>query len=189
MLVQGHKNWQAGMIALFVSNWEKITTDAWVLQAVQGYRLELEREPRQQCTPITQVGVPSSSIISEEVEALREKGAIKPVNRAGDAFYSRIFVVPKKGGKFRPVVNLRPLNRFMIYSHFKMEGIQVVRDVLQRQDWLTRIDLKDAYLAVPICQEHRKYLRFIWANQAYEFQCLPFGLSTAPRAFTKILRQ
>lgn len=38
-------------------------------------------------------------------------------------------VVPKKGGKFRPVINLRPLNRF---QHFKMEGMHVVKDLLQK---------------------------------------------------------
>ena len=50
------------------------------------------------------------------------------------------------------------------------------------------IDLKDAYLSVPIFQEHRKYLRFIWEEMTYEFQCLPFGLSSAPRVFTKLMK-
>lgn len=35
--------------------------------------------------------------------------------------------------------------------------------------------------------DSRQYLRFIFEGRVMEFQCLPFGLSTAPRVFTKIL--
>ena len=69
-----------------------------------------------------------------------------------------------------------------------MEGAKVVRDLIRKDDWMVSIDLKDAYLSVPILQEHRKYLRFVWKGTTYEFQCLPFGLSSAPRVFTKLLK-
>ena len=61
-------------------------------------------------------------------------------------------------------------------------------DLLQEQDFLCRLDLKDAYLMVPICLYHRRFLRFRWEDQVYQFTCLPFGLSTAPRTFTKVLK-
>ena len=48
--------------------------------------------------------------------------------------------------------------------------------------------LKDAYFTVPIYEPHKKYLRFQFQNITYGLQCLPFGLSTAPRAFTKLLK-
>ena len=35
---------------------------------------------------------------------------------------------------------------------------------------------------------HRKYLRFIWRNQLFQFTCLPNGLSSAPRIFTKLMK-
>ena len=44
------------------------------------------------------------------------------------------------------------------------------------------------YYAIPIHPSHRKYLRFVYQSRVYEFQCLPFGLSSAPRAFTKTLK-
>ena len=49
------------------------------------------------------------------------------------------------------------------------------------------LDLKD--VSVPIFRPHCKYLRFIWRDQRYEFTCLPFGYSLAPRAFTKIFKR
>ncbi|XP_072757731.1 uncharacterized protein [Anoplolepis gracilipes] len=41
---------------------------------------------------------------------------------------------------------------------------------------------------IPIDEEFRKYLRFSFDNSLYEFNCLPFGLNTAPYVFTKIMK-
>lgn len=47
------------------------------------------------------------------------------------------------------------------------------------------LNLKDAYLHVPV--QFNKYLRFAVSNQHFQFVCLPFGLSTSPRTFSKVL--
>ena len=96
-------------------------------------------------------------------------------------FISPLFTVPKKGGGHRPVVNLKDLNQFVEYQHFKMEGVPMLKDLLRPNDFLTKIDLKDAYLTVPIWIHHQKFLRFIWRDTLWEFACLPFGLASAPR--------
>ena len=64
----------------------------------------------------------------------------------------------------------------------------MIRDLLREGDWMASIDLKDAYLSVTIWEDHRRYLRFTWQDNLYEFQSLPFGLSSAPRVFTKLLK-
>ena len=61
-------------------------------------------------------------------------------------------------------------------------------NVLRRDDFLGEMDLKDAYLTVPIHRQHRNFLKFTWKRKNYRFKSLPFGLATAPRVFTKILR-
>ena len=105
-------------------------------------------------------------------------------NQAGaNGFVSTIFLVPKKDGQFRPIINLKPLNRFMRKHHFKMEGMHVVRDLLQQGDWMARLDLKDAYFAV-ISQESLPLPEVeVASSHVYKFQCLPFGLTSAPRTF------
>ena len=52
---------------------------------------------------------------------------------------------------------------------------------------MMKIDLKDAYLTVPIVKHHRKFLRFSVARQELPIQTPPLGLGTAPRTFTKLL--
>ena len=87
------------------------------------------------------------SLIQEEVGKLIQKGAIAPVNPI--QFVSHIFVVPKKDGTHRPVINLKALNKFLKYQHFKMEGLQLIKDLLQKEDWMVTVDLKDTYLQQP----------------------------------------
>ncbi len=53
---------------------------------------------------------------------------------------------------------------------------------------MTTEDLKDAYFMIPIHTTQRKYLRFVVSETIYEFNCLPFGLSSAPWVFTKTLK-
>lgn len=50
------------------------------------------------------------------------------------------------------------------------------------------LDLKDAYFQIPIHPLHRPLLRFCHAGKVWQLTALPFGLSTAPRAFTKVMK-
>ena len=126
--------------------------------------------------------------ITIEVVGLLAKGAIQETQLLPESFVSQIFLVEKKDGGQRPVVNLKCLNRFMRVEHFKMEGLHLLPDLIQAGDWMIKLDLKDVYLQVPIHPDHQKFLVFGWNNRFYQFKCLPFGLSTAPRVFTKLLR-
>lgn len=100
-----------------------------------------------------------------------------------------MFLVSKKTGDLRPVINLKPLNEFVGKIHFKMEGVHLVQDLVKPGDYLATIDLKDAYFSIPIFPGDRKYFRFLWNKTLYRFTCLRFGgYSLAPRVFTKVLK-
>ena len=103
-------------------------------------------------------------------------------------FLQLSFLSPKKEGSFRRVIDLSFLNRFVENSHFQMENISCLKSVLQRGDYMTTLYLKDAYLSVPIHRDSQKFLQFLWRNKCYAFQGLCFGLNTAPRVFTKLLK-
>ena len=117
------------------------------------------------------------------------KGVIEQVTNVKFlGFYSRLFLVPKKTGDLRPVIDLSTLNRHMVVPHLKMEMQGSVRSAIRSQEWTVSIDIRDAYLHVPMHQAVRKYLRFVVKKKVYQFTCLPFGLATSPREFTKLLR-
>lgn len=49
------------------------------------------------------------------------------------------------------------------------------------------MDLEDAYFHVTITPSYRKFLRFTVGDDHYQFKDLPFGISSAPRVFTKTM--
>ena len=53
---------------------------------------------------------------------------------------------------------------------------------------MAKVDLTDAYLTIPMHKTQRKYLRFVWSGETYQFNCPLFGLSSAPSVFTKTLK-
>jgi len=179
----------AGRLQLFLKNWEAITKDRWVLEAVAAYKIDWCAHPHQQFHPADpQFSEEEEVWMGEEIEAMLQKGAIEKVENPGDGFVSTMFLVPKKDGGRRPVINLKRLNGFVKTEHFKMEGIHMLKSVLKKGDWMAKIDLKDAYFVVPITNEDRRFLRFRWKRGTYQFTCLPFGLSCAPWVFTKITK-
>ena len=126
--------------------------------------------------------------IDNEIRTLLQKGAIQLVDPVSNQFISNIFTRPKKSGGLRTIINLKHLNRYLKKVHFKMEHIMTILPLIKRNMFMTSLDLKDAYFSLPIAKSSRKYLRFLWKGQLYEYQCLCFGLSLAPFYFTKIMK-
>ena len=114
-------------------------------------------------------------MIIAEVEELKHKGAISPVLQAPGRFVSQLFLVLKKDGGFTQ----KALNKF---------SFLMVKELVRPQDWLVKVDLKDAYFWVPIHLDHHRYLQLHWQDQTYQFCCLPFGLYCALRVFTKLMK-
>lgn len=53
---------------------------------------------------------------------------------------------------------------------------------------MASVDLKDVYYTVHVAEEHQKYLKFMWDSTLFQYTCLPNGLASAPRMFTKLLK-
>ena len=81
------------------------------------------------------------------------------------------------------------LNKFLSVKTFKMENPETIRISLQQGEWVTSLDFSDAYFHIPVHIKSRKYLRFHFQNQSYQFRALPFGLSTAPMEFTCVVKE
>ncbi|KAI2647437.1 Transposon Ty3-G Gag-Pol polyprotein [Labeo rohita] len=138
---------------------------AWVLHTVErGYRIQCGAPP----PPFngvfpTLVGPKQGLVIEQEVDTLLSKEAIEvvPPHDRESGFYSRYFIVPKKDGGLRPILDLRLLNRSVMWLKFRMLTVsQVVSQI-------------------------RKFLRFAFRGEAYQYRVLLFGLALSPHTFTK----
>ena len=172
-----------GRLAHFAEKWEEITDNKWVLSIVRnGFRIPFIKIPPLSSVPI-RMSQSSSPFLREEIENLLNKRAVERVqNPETPGFYSRIFLVPKKNGKFRLILDLSLLNRYIEKQAFKMETVKSVRQAMRLNDWAVSIDLH-----VPIHRQSRKYLRFVHEDQVYHFSALPFGMSLSPLIFSKLM--
>ena len=185
----GNQYLPAGRIAHFLPNWQKITDDQILLNTVTGLELEwLEKPVYSQSVKGPNFSQPERKLIDKEIDFMLQKGAIQATNPSHPQFVGHIFLRPKKDNGMRPVFNMKALNRHIVYHHFKMENLAMLKTVLQKHDFMVKLDLKDAYFCVKIHPKDRQFLRFPWKTNLYEFTCLPFGLSSAPRQFTKLMK-
>ena len=85
------------------------------------------------------------------IQSLLSKNAIERVENVKSLlFYSRLFLVPKPHQRWRPVIDLSRLNTFLHVEKFKMETPETIRTSLIPGEWVSSINLSDAYLHIPI---------------------------------------
>ena len=179
----------AGNIVNFMSNWRQLTSDKWILNCVQGLTIPFVSLPQQVAAPFPfRMDHEELKFVKTEICSLLQKGVLQQVHELRDQWVSNIFLRPKPSGKFRMILDLTKLNKYIEYEHFKMFNLRTALDLLQPGMWMASADLTDAYYTLPINKEQRKFLRFRWEDTLFEYQVLPNGLSPGPRIFTKLLK-
>ena len=94
--------------------------------------------------------LPKDQALADCIQSLLSKNAIKRVENVKSlGFYSRLFLVPKPHQRWRPVIDLSRLNTFLHVEKFKMETPESIRTSLIPGEWVSSIDLSDAYLHIP----------------------------------------
>ena len=182
------KNFQAGQLSLHLSEWESLTSDPEVLQIVRGDVINFTDEP-----PVVhnarQCGVsPDTHILMDnEIYDLKSQAIIVQTHPEEREYISHVFPVIKKD-KFRLILNLKNLNTYVEYLHFKMDNIKTVLANVTQGCYMTSLDLKHGYHSVKIDDEYQKYLKFQWNDHYYQYTCYPNGLAPCPRKFTKLLK-
>ena len=71
-------------------------------------------------------------MITRELQILLSKEVICPATDRG-GFVSNIFTVPKSDGKARLILNLKTLNSYVEYEHFKMEDVRCIKNLLNEK--------------------------------------------------------
>ncbi len=163
----------------------------WVLRTIRlGYAIQFARRPPKfRGVQFTSVLNKDAPVLRAEIAVLLAKDVIEPVPPAEmkSGFYSPYFIVPKKSGRLRPILDLRVLNRALHKLPFRMLMQKRIFQCIRPFDWFAAIDLKDAYFHVSILPRHSPFLRFAFEGRAYQYKVLPFGLSLSPRVFTKVV--
>ena len=114
----------AGSLKHFTAEWEKLTSDKEVLDNAAHYYVEFidNAHPTQNQIPhqIT-FSDTEQRIIDAEITKWLVKGVTIPCESEQGKYISTVFVRPKKDGNYRMILNLKQLNSFVEYHHFKMD--------------------------------------------------------------------
>lgn len=129
-----------------------------------------------------------SLIISAEVDKLLKQQVIKLVKFDKNQFLSPIFLRLKKNNEYRLILNLKDLNQFIPYRHFKMDTFENALTLIRQDMFMASIDIRHAYYSIMIAEEDQLYLRFVWADNIYQFRACPNGIAHGPIWFTKIMK-
>ncbi len=142
-------------LATWAEAWQAIPgVSEWVMGIIKrGYSLQFARRPpRFSGVVSTSVHGENACVLRSEVMTLLEKGAIEMVPPAlsESGFYSRYFLVPKKDGGLRPILDLRRLNHALMRRPFRMITLKQILSQICTGDWFCSLDLKDAYFHIQI---------------------------------------
>ena len=143
----------------FAHVWKAAGADPALLSLIKdGHKIEFENGPPVCSLPHkdfeTKLSDQRMEVIRGEISNLLGQGAIRVVSpeeaTAVPGHYSKVFAVPKPGGKWRVVINLKPLNEFVAKETFRMETARDVRILLKPSYYGAIVDLTNANYTVKL---------------------------------------
>lgn len=177
-----------GRLQRFLHHWKKTTTHKWPISVIsQGYQLQFINKPRPWKTYTQKLSQEDFAAKDSAVEKFLQAGIIERSHTQNRDYLSNLFTI-QEATKRRPILDCRKLNQFLQCQHFKMEGIPALREILEPNDYICKLDLKGAYVVVPIHPASQRYLTFDHKGIVYNYKTLAFGISSAPLIFTKLMR-
>ena len=182
----------SGKIHKRVEFWEKVLKASTYVMAIVIYGYSL---PFISHCPTFRAKNNASSLrnyefVSETINELLATKCIKEVEAA--PFCCNPLTV-SEGEKPRLVLDLRHVNQYLEETRFRYENLETVKKIFGKNYYFCSYDLSSAYHHISVNPDHYKYLGFSWIDEMgrmryFVFVVVPFGLSTACYALSKIMR-
>ena len=122
--------------------------------------------------------------LREHVKKLLVNGAIEP------PFYnysSPMFLVPKSSGAYRAVVDIRAPNKRIAIEPVPFPDIQSVFHWFTTAKYFTTLYMNQAYHQISLSKSSKPFDSFCTDWNLYQYNRLPFGLSTGAHVLTRLL--
>ena len=177
-----------GRLTRFLESWKQTILHPWPVSVLQhGYKIQFAKTPVPWRSVPMKMSTADKLAVNEAISKFLEAGIVERPPTQGKGFLSNFFTI-QEAKKRGPILNCQKLNQFLQYEHFKMEEVPALREILEKNDYMYKIDLKDAYVMVPIHPHSKKILTFQNEGVVYQYPSLAFGLSIAPQIFSKLMK-
>ncbi|GFX29775.1 hypothetical protein TNCV_4749041 [Trichonephila clavipes] len=134
------------------------------------------------CQPPRRPAFTERQEVNKQIEEWLNEGIIRPIY---SEYASPIVMVKKKDGSSKMCIDYRKLNQKLVNDKFPLPLIEDVLDTLQEVKVYSTLDLRNGFFHVDVDEDCRKYTSFIVPDGQFEFNKVPFGLSTSPGVFQR----
>ena len=165
--------------------WESIGANENILDVVrQGYKLPFIETPKSANFKNNLSALKEADFVSKSIETLLDSGSIIETSYFPKVV-NPLSVSTQANGKKRLILDLRYINSHLYSDYIKFDDWKSLENYISQNCY-------SGYHHVDIFEEHQTYLGFSWIIEGIEryfvFTVLPFGLSSAPYIFTKVIR-
>ena len=124
--------------------------------------------------------------IHDQVTQLAKDGLIEPSH---SAWSSPVVMVKKKDGTWRFCVDYRRLNDVTIKDAYPLPRIDDSLDSLSGSRYFSTLDLLSGYWQVSLDDDAKAKSAFVTRNGLWQWKVLPFGLTSAPSTFERLMEK
>ena len=155
----------------------------------EGYKLPWYTVSKSAHFNNNKYAITHSDFVSEAIQDLLKTNRIIEVN---DLHVINPFAVTvQNSGKKRLVLDLRYVNKHIYKERIKFEDLRLMEQFLNPHDYMFKFDIKQGYHHIDIHKPHQNFFGFSWEVGGktcyFVFTVLPFGLTSAPFIFTKVM--
>lgn len=147
------------------------------------YKIELTDNIPVKCPPY-RLSPPRMKALRVAIREMLHDGVIRP---SKSPYSSPIFVVAKPQGGVRPVVDYRALNKKIVLQSIPLPDLHSCFSWFYKAKFFTTFDLNQAYYQIPLAEESKPVTAFATDWSLYEYNRVPFGLSTGAAVLSGIL--
>jgi len=97
-------------------------------------------------------------------------------------------VAKSHSDKLRLIINTRYVNEYATKRVCKFKGLSKLAN-MAKGDYSLSYDFTSEYYHVALPPHSRRIAGFKWKGKYYQYNCFPYELSTAPRVFSKFIRE
>lgn len=130
------------------------------------------------------VPLPLCPLVDAELKRMEDAGVISKVTEP-TSWCAGMVVVPKKNGKIRICVDLKPLNKSVMREIHPLPKVDDTLAQLSGARIFSKLDANSGFWQIPLSHSSRLLTTFITPSGRFCFNKLPFGISSAPEHFQR----
>lgn len=124
--------------------------------------------------------------VNKEIDRMLELDVIEEAKFS--PWNNPLVAVKKKTGQYRVCLDARHLNSIMVNEGFPIPQIASIMNNLSGCEFISSIDLKDAFWQLPLQEDSRPLTAFTVPSRGhFQFKVVPFGLCTASQALARLM--